>query len=77
MVAVISAPVIPSQTTHTSIPTVAEVCEHGANRASTNSRTVASRPGLGQHSIRVNDQWRVCFRWEGDDAHDVEICDYH
>ena len=32
---------------------------------------------LGQHSIRVNDQWRVCFRWEGEDAHDVEICDYH
>ena len=31
----------------------------------------------GQHSIRVNDQWRVCFRWEGRDAHDVEIVDYH
>ena len=31
----------------------------------------------GQHSIRVNDQYRVCFRWEGGDAHDVEIVDYH
>jgi proteic killer suppression protein len=31
----------------------------------------------GQHSIRVNGQWRLCFRWEGADAFDVEICDYH
>ena len=31
----------------------------------------------GQHSIRVNDQWRICFRWHGEDAHDVEIVDYH
>ena len=31
----------------------------------------------GQHSIRVNQQWRVCFRWQGEDAHDVEIVDYH
>ncbi len=31
----------------------------------------------GQHSIRINDQWRVCFRWVGSDAHDVEIVDYH
>ena len=31
----------------------------------------------GQHSIRVNDQYRVCFRWEGGEAHDVEIVDYH
>ena len=31
----------------------------------------------GQHSIRVNDQWRICFRWSGSDAHDVEIVDYH
>jgi toxin HigB-1 len=30
----------------------------------------------GQHSIRINDQWRICFRWDGD-AHDVEIVDYH
>ena len=31
----------------------------------------------GQHSIRINDQWRVCFRWQDGHAHDVEICDYH
>jgi toxin HigB-1 len=31
----------------------------------------------GQYSIRVNDQWRVCFRWEDGDAHDVEVVDYH
>ncbi len=31
----------------------------------------------GQHSIRVNDQWRVCFRWQDGNAFDVEIVDYH
>ena len=31
----------------------------------------------GQHSIRVNDQYRVCFRWDGQNARDVEIVDYH
>ena len=31
----------------------------------------------GQHSIRINDQWRVCFRWEASDAIEVEITDYH
>lgn len=31
----------------------------------------------GQHSIRVNDQWRICFRWDGGHAYDVEIVDYH
>lgn len=31
----------------------------------------------GQYSIRINDQWRVCFVWEGGDAYEVEICDYH
>ena len=31
----------------------------------------------GQHSIRINDQWRVCFRWKDGDAEDVEIVDYH
>ncbi len=31
----------------------------------------------GQHSIRINDQWRVCFRWEEGDAYEVEIVDYH
>ena len=32
---------------------------------------------LGQHSIRINDQWRVCFRWTDAGAVDVEIVDYH
>ena len=31
----------------------------------------------GQYSIRVNDQWRVCFRWEREDAFEVEVVDYH
>ena len=31
----------------------------------------------GQHSIRINDQWRICFRWESDGASSVEIVDYH
>jgi len=31
----------------------------------------------GQYSIRINDQWRVCFKWENGDAYDVEIVDYH
>ena len=30
-----------------------------------------------QHSIRINDQWRICFRWRDGDAHEVEIIDYH
>ncbi len=30
-----------------------------------------------QHSIRINDQWRICFRWHQGDAYDVEITDYH
>jgi toxin HigB-1 len=31
----------------------------------------------GQHSIRINDQWRICFVWRNGDAYDVEIVDYH
>jgi proteic killer suppression protein len=31
----------------------------------------------GQFSIRINEQWRVCFRWSGGDVFDVEIVDYH
>ena len=31
----------------------------------------------GQHSIRVNDQWRICFVWKSDGAYNVEIVDYH
>ena len=31
----------------------------------------------GQHSIRINDQWRICFKWHENDAFNVEIIDYH
>jgi proteic killer suppression protein len=31
----------------------------------------------GQYSIRINKQWRICFVWQGSDAYDVEIVDYH
>ena len=36
-----------------------------------------SRDRDDQHSIRINDQWRICFRWRDGHAHDVEIVDYH
>lgn len=35
------------------------------------------RDRKGQHSISINDQWRICFRFEDGDAYDVEVCDYH
>jgi toxin HigB-1 len=38
-------------------------------------RLVGAR--VGQHSIRINDQWRICFIWKDGDAFDVEIVDYH
>jgi len=38
-------------------------------------RLVGNRSG--QHSIRINEQWRICFRWDRGNAHDVEITDYH
>ncbi len=31
----------------------------------------------GQHSIKINDQWRICFVWDGNDSYEVEIADYH
>lgn len=31
----------------------------------------------GQHAISINDQWRICFRFEDGDAYEVEVCDYH
>jgi toxin HigB-1 len=31
----------------------------------------------GRHSVHINDQWRICFRWEGGDAYEVESVDYH
>jgi proteic killer suppression protein len=42
-----------------------------------NHLEMLKRDRLGQYSIRINDQWRICFRWTGADAQDVEIVDYH
>ncbi|WP_205341916.1 type II toxin-antitoxin system RelE/ParE family toxin [Denitrificimonas caeni] len=36
-----------------------------------------SRDRQGQYAISINDQWRICFRFEDGDAYDVEVCDYH
>lgn len=42
------------------------------------NRLEALKGGLaGKHSIRINDQWRVCFRFDNGDAYDVSILDYH
>ncbi|MCR4341462.1 MAG: type II toxin-antitoxin system RelE/ParE family toxin [Gemmatimonadaceae bacterium] len=47
-------------------------------RAPPGNRLEKLRGGrAGQFSIRVNDQWRICFRWSDATAHDVEIVDYH
>nr|VFJ87122.1 MAG: proteic killer suppression protein [Candidatus Kentron sp. H]VFJ88760.1 MAG: proteic killer suppression protein [Candidatus Kentron sp. H]VFJ95019.1 MAG: proteic killer suppression protein [Candidatus Kentron sp. H] len=47
-------------------------------RAPPGNHLEALRGGrTGQHSIRINRQWRICFRWQSGDAHDVEITDYH
>lgn len=55
--------------------------------AATELRDLAAPPGnrlealrgdrRGQHSIRINDQWRICFVWKDGDAYEVEITDYH
>jgi proteic killer suppression protein len=55
--------------------------------AATQLRDLAAPPGnrlealrgnrKGQHSIRINDQWRICFVWRSGDAYEVEITDYH
>lgn len=50
----------------------------GDLRAPPGNRLEALKGDLaGKHSIRINEQWRVVFRWESGDAHDVEIVDYH
>ena len=59
----------------------------GALQAATTLRDLLARPSnrlealkrdrIGQHSIRVNDQYRICFRWHEGNAYDVEIVDYH
>ncbi len=42
------------------------------------NRLEALKGGLaGRHSIRINDQWRICFVWKDGHAHEVEIVDYH
>ncbi len=47
-------------------------------RVPPNNRLEAlKRDRKGQHSIHINDQWRVCFVWTGSDAREVEIVDYH
>ena len=58
-----------------------------ALHAATELRQMAVPPGnrlealkgrrKGQHSIRITDQWRICFRWRGGNAYEVEIVDYH
>jgi proteic killer suppression protein len=55
--------------------------------AATDLRDLASPPGnrlealrgdrQGQHRVRINDQWRICFVWRSGDAFEVEIADYH
>ena len=42
-----------------------------------NQLEALKRDRVGQHSIRINEQWRICFRWEDGDVYDVEIVDYH
>lgn len=42
-----------------------------------NGLEALKRDRLGQHAIRINEQYRVCFVWTGDGARDVEITDYH
>lgn len=50
----------------------------GDLRAPPGNRLEALKGNLqGKHSIRVNDQWRIVFRWESGDAHDVQVTDYH
>jgi proteic killer suppression protein len=42
-----------------------------------NRLEVLKKDRLGEYSIRVNDQWRICFKWENGEVKDVEIIDYH
>jgi toxin HigB-1 len=56
------------------------VAAHGLQdlRSPPGNRLEALRGDLkGYHSIRINDQWRIVFRWEGNEAHEVRITDYH
>lgn len=51
---------------------LADLCIPPANRLE-----LLKGDRAGQYSIRINDQWRVCFRWRNGNAYDVEIVDYH
>lgn len=53
----------------------AENLSHLAGKG--NSLEALQKDRIGQHAIRVNDQYRLCFRWSNGNAHDVEIVDYH
>ncbi|HVO82588.1 MAG TPA: type II toxin-antitoxin system RelE/ParE family toxin [Terriglobales bacterium] len=70
--------------------TVARVAQRKLRQLdiATELRDLAAPPGnrlerplkgnrTGQHSIRINDQWRICFDWHDGNAYDVEIVDYH
>ena len=51
---------------------------NSADIASPGNRLEALRgERTGQHSVRLNDQWRICFRWKDGNAYEVEIVDYH
>ena len=50
---------------------------HDLKAPPNNQLEALKRDRVGQHSIRVNDKWRLCFVWRDGDAHDVEITDYH
>jgi len=49
----------------------------GLNDLRGNRLEILKGDRIGQYSIRINDQFRICFRWINDDAFDVEITDYH
>lgn len=59
--------------------TVLESAESLRDLAELKSNRLESLSGdrIGQYSIRINRQWRLCFRWEDEGAYDVEIVDYH
>jgi proteic killer suppression protein len=55
-----------------SVPRLADLLVPGGNRLE-----ALKGDRKGQHSIRINDQWRICFVWRDGNAYDVEIVDYH
>lgn len=50
---------------------------HDLRIPSSNYLEALKRTREGQYSIRINKQWRICFKWREDNAYDVEIVDYH